>query len=81
MSAHVLVSLLEKLGKSDKMRCLSRILSLFCKKFNKFNNTGAPISDSDYHMTLKLLRNHIFGIFYTELKWTSLRNFTKSEKQ
>ena len=38
------------------------ILALFCNKFNKFNNTGAQMSDSIYHMTLKLLINHIFGV-------------------
>ena len=43
MSAHVLLNLLNKLGKSDKMRGLPRILSLFCNKFNKFNNTLAQI--------------------------------------
>ena len=41
MSAHVLLNLLNKLGKSDKMRGLSNILFLFCNKFIKFNNTGA----------------------------------------
>ena len=28
--------------------------SLFRNKFNKFNNTGARMLDSIYHMTLKL---------------------------
>ena len=41
MSAHVLLNLLNQLGKSDKMRGLSSILLLFRNKFNKFNNTGA----------------------------------------
>ena len=41
MSAHVLLNLLKELRKRDKMRGLPRILSLFGKKFNKFNNTGA----------------------------------------
>ena len=41
MSAHVLLNLFKKLRKSDKMRGLPRILSLFCNEFNKFNNTGA----------------------------------------
>ena len=36
------------------MRALPSILSLFHNKFNKFNNTGAQILDSIYHMTLKL---------------------------
>ena len=39
MSALVLLNLLIKLGKSDKMRGLPSILSLFLNKFNKFNNT------------------------------------------
>ena len=33
---------------------LPSILSLFLNKFNKFNNTGARMLDSIYHMTLKL---------------------------
>ena len=41
MSAHVLLILLIKLGKRDKMRALPSILSLFQKEFNKFNNTRA----------------------------------------
>ena len=42
MSAHVLFNLLKlKLGKRDKMRGLSSILSLFRNEFNKFNNTRA----------------------------------------
>ena len=61
MSDHVLLNLLNKLRKRDKMQCLLSILSLFRNKFNKFNNKGARILDSIYHMTLKLLKNHIFG--------------------
>ena len=37
MSTHVLLNLLNKLGKRDKMRGLS----LFRNEFNKFNNTRA----------------------------------------
>ena len=40
MSAHVLLILLMCWGK-EIMRGLPSILSLFCKEFNKFNNTGA----------------------------------------
>ena len=61
MSATVLLNLLYELRKRDKMRGLPRILSLFCNTFNKFNYTGAQMLDSIYHMTLKLLKNHIFG--------------------
>ena len=41
MSAHVLLNLLNELGKRDKMRGLPSILSLFRNEFNKFNNTRA----------------------------------------
>ena len=54
MSAHVLLNLLNKLGKRDKMRGLPSILSLFRNEFNKFNNTGARTLDSIYHMTYTL---------------------------
>ena len=51
MSAHVLLNLLNELGKRDKMRGLPpSILSLFRNEFNKFNNTRARLSDSFYHM-------------------------------
>ena len=41
MSAHVLLNLLNELRKRDKMLGLPSILSLFCKEFDKSNNTGA----------------------------------------
>ena len=41
MHTHVLLNLLKELRKRDKMQGLSRILSLFCNGFNKFNNTRA----------------------------------------
>ena len=53
MSAHVLLNLLNELGKRDKLRDLPSILSLFCSEFNKFNNTKARMLDSIYHITLK----------------------------
>ena len=62
MSVHVLLNILNELGKRD------RILSLFRNSFNKFNITGAQMLDSIYHMTIKLLFNHFF-------EWISL-NFT-----
>ena len=39
MSAHYLLSLLNELRTSDKMRGLPSILSLFRNEFNKFNAT------------------------------------------
>ena len=41
MSAHVLLNLLNELGKSDKKRGLPSIFVTFRNEFNKFNNTGA----------------------------------------
>ena len=55
MSAHVILILLNELGKRDKMRGLPSILSLFRNKVDKFNNTRALILDSIYHFTLRLL--------------------------
>ena len=56
MNAHVLLNLLNKLRKRDKMQSLQSILhvSLFCNELNKFNNTRAQMLDSIYHMTLRL---------------------------
>ena len=61
-AAYILLNLLNKLGKRDKMRGLPSILSLFRNKFNKFNSTGAQMLDSIYHRTLKLLKNNIFDL-------------------
>ena len=54
------MNLLNKLGERDQMGGLS----IFCNKFNEFNtcNTGALVLDSIDHKTLKLLKNHIFGV-------------------
>ena len=55
MSAHVLLNLLNEVGKRDKMRGLTSILSLFHNEFNKYNNTRARMLDSIYHMALRYL--------------------------
>ena len=77
MSAHVLLNLLNELGKRDKMRGLPSILSLFRNEFKKFNNTRARLLDSIYHMT-NTLKSHFwrkkpynFFIMYATLLWTS----------
>ena len=44
------------------MRGLPSVLSLFRNEYIKFNNTRAQKLDSIYHMTLKLIKNHIFGV-------------------
>ena len=51
MTAHVLLNALNELGKSDKMKGLMSILSLFRNAFYKFNNTRAQMLDSIHHMT------------------------------
>ena len=53
MSAHVLLNLLNGLGKRDTMQGLLSILPLFCNGLNKFNNTRAQMLDYIYHMTLR----------------------------
>ena len=59
MSAHVLLNLLNELGKIDKMRGLTSILSVFRNEFNKFNNTRARILASIYHRT-NTLKSHFW---------------------
>ena len=34
----------------------------FCNKFKEFNNTGARVLDSIYHMTFKILKNRFLGM-------------------
>ena len=46
MSARVLLNLLNELRKSDKMRGMSSIVSLFLNEYNKFNNTGIRMFNS-----------------------------------
>ena len=59
MSAHVLLNLLNELGKRDKMQGLPSILSLFRYEFNKFNNTRAGMLDCIYHNDIKItLKSH-----------------------
>ena len=54
MSGHVLLNLLNELRQRDEMRGLPSILSHLSNEFNKFNNTGARMLDSFYHMALIL---------------------------
>ena len=44
MSAHVLLNLLNELGKRDKMRGLPSILLLFRNEFNKFNYRSTNVT-------------------------------------
>ena len=50
---HVLLNLLDDLGKKIRCEALPSILSVFPNEFNKFNNTGAGTQDYIYYMTLK----------------------------
>ena len=70
MGAHVLLNLLNELGKRDKMRGLSSFLSLFRNEFNKVNNTGALMLDSIYHMTL----SHFWRKMDKICHYTGIRN-------
>ena len=54
MSAHVLLHLLNELGKRDKMRGLLSILSLFRNELNKFNKTRARMLDLSYGIKITL---------------------------
>ena len=74
MSAHVLLYLLNELGKSDTMRGLSTSFS----QGVKINNTRAQMLDYIYHMPLELLEISFlalgilnFVIMYATLLWTS----------
>ena len=77
MSAHVLLNLLNELGKTDKMRGLPSILSIFRSEVNKFNNTRARMLDSIYHMTNTLKfhfwrkKRYDFVMMCATLLWTS----------
>ena len=61
MSADVLLNLLNKLGKRDKMQGLLSISPLFHNEFDEFNNKRAQILNSIYYMTLIL---YFFEISY-----------------
>ena len=63
MSVHVLLSLLNELGKRAQMRGLPSTLSLFRNEFDTFNNTRARMLDSIYHMT-DTLKSHLFYLSY-----------------
>ena len=85
MSAHVLLNLLDELEKNIRYKALPSILSVFPNELNKFNNTGARMQGSIYHMTLKwylltnlALKRHDFAIrnatFYGRQHITFLRH-------
>ena len=63
MSAHVLLNLLNELGKTIRCKAVPSILTVFHDEFNEFNYTGARMQDSIYHMTLK---SHFISKFCTK---------------
>ena len=63
MSAHVLLNLLNKLGKKIRCEAMHNILSVFPNEFNNFSNTGAGLQNFIYHMTLK---SHFISEFCTK---------------
>ena len=64
MSVHVLLNLLNDLGKTVRCEDLPSILTVFPNEFNTFNNTAARMQDSIYHhMTLK---SHFISKFCTK---------------
>ena len=63
MSAHVVLNLLNELGKKIRCQAVPSMLLVFPNEFNKFNNTGTRMQDSSYHMTLK---SHIISKFCTK---------------
>ena len=62
MSSHVFWIYQMSWGKAIKCEACLAFYRFFCNKFDKFNNTGAQMLDSTYHMTLPLLYNHIFVV-------------------
>ena len=54
MSAHVLLNLLNELGKEIKCEACRTFYLFFRNVLNIFNNTRARMLDSIYHMTLRL---------------------------
>ena len=54
-SAQCIIEFMKRVGGGGKIRCeaLLNVLSVFPNELNKFNNTGAQMQDSIYHLTLK----------------------------
>ena len=83
MCAHAVLNLLNELGEKDKMRGFAKHLSVFPNGFNNFNNTGAWMQDSIYHMIFIShfisdfeLKHRNFGFRKCGILWTSTHNIT-----
>ena len=62
MSDHVLMNLLNELGKGSKIRGLPSILSHFRIEFNTFNKTRARMLHSIYHILSLEIRNVVQSV-------------------
>ena len=63
MSAHVLLNLLNELGKKIRCEAYNEHFIGFPNEFNNFNNTGERMQDSIYHVTLE---SHFIDEFRTK---------------
>ena len=63
MKAHVLWNISNELGKMIRCEALLSILLGFHNEFNKFNNTGAQMQYTLYHVALK---SHFISKFCTK---------------
>ena len=63
MSAHVVLKLLNELGKKIRCEALLSILSVFLNKIYQFNNTGAQKCQILFIMSLK---THCIHDFHTK---------------
>ena len=61
MTAHVLLNLLNKLRKGDKIRGLPSIAPFCRNEFNKFKKSRARMLDSIYHTKLRLFEISFLG--------------------
>ena len=85
MSAHLLLNLLNELGKSDKMRGLSSIFSLFRNELNKFKKYKSTNVTCRFYFSYAIkftLKSHICRkefIMYATLLWTSFHTCNLAE--
>ena len=63
MGAYIVLNLLNEFGEEIRCEALPSVLSVFPNEFNEFNNTGARMQDSIYHMRLK---SHLISEFLTK---------------
>ena len=67
----LLFDLLNELGKSDRMRSLLSIVSLFRNEFNKYNDTGTRMFDFIYVKSFEFVFKSHFWVRQKLLKTSS----------